>query len=153
MHWGLWVIAGFGLLAAELLTPGGFFLFFFGIAGILVGGLTATGLLESARVQWALFPGVAVTLLLLFRRRLVQRLDRARKAPSGSGALDSVEGEVATLLEDLPPGAVGKAELRGTPWSVKALEPVFLLKGQRCRVERVEGLTLLIRQESTKGNT
>ena len=28
-------------------------------------------------------------------------------------------GDVAVLLDDLPPGAVGKAELRGTAWSVR----------------------------------
>ena len=57
---------------------------------------------------------------------------------------------LATLLEDLPPGAVGKAELRGSGWTVRSVEPKTLAKGARCRVERVEGLTLWIRPETLK---
>jgi membrane protein implicated in regulation of membrane protease activity len=30
MSWWLWVLAGLALLGAELLAPGGFFVFFFG---------------------------------------------------------------------------------------------------------------------------
>ncbi len=65
--------------------------------------------------------------------------------------MDTVVGEVATLSEDLPPGAVGKAQLRGSVWTVKSLEEKPLAKGQRCIVERVEGLTLWIRAESRQG--
>ena len=148
MYWWLWIILGFGLLAAELLTPGGFFLFFFGIAGLLVGLLALVGLIEDPLLEWGLFSISAVASLLLFRRRLLDRVHRSRR-----GSIDSVEGEVAVLLEDLPTGAVGKAELRGTPWSVRALEPVPLVKGQRCLVERVDGLTLLIRPEPTQGKS
>jgi membrane protein implicated in regulation of membrane protease activity len=42
---------------------------------------------------------------------------------------------------------VGKAELRGTPWEARSATGGALAKGQRCRVERVEGLMLLLRPE------
>jgi membrane protein implicated in regulation of membrane protease activity len=56
-------------------------------------------------------------------------------------------GEVAVLLEDLPPGSVGKAELRGAVWRVRGPADQTLGKGQRCTVERVQGLDLWVRPE------
>ena len=51
------------------------------------------------------------------------------------------------FLEDLPPGAVGKAELRGTAWSARHEGPETLPRGRRCRVQRVEGLMLFVQAE------
>jgi len=82
-------------------------------------------------------------LLLLLRRPLLERSKTRRLPP-----IDSLLGEVATLLEDLAPGAVGRAELRGSSWSVRSAEPKMLSKGARCRVERVDGLTLWVRPET-----
>ena len=86
---------------------------------------------------------LAVGSLLLFRRRLLARL-RASGDVAMTGGL---VGDIAVLLDDLPPGAVGKAELRGTAWSVRHDGPALLARGQRCRVERVEGLTLHVKPE------
>ena len=60
-------------------------------------------------------------------------------------AVDGLAGEDAVVLEDVAPGSVGKAELRGTTWSARSTSLGALVKGQRCKVERVEGLTLWIR--------
>jgi hypothetical protein len=59
--------------------------------------------------------------------------------------MDTLEGELAIPMDDLAPGAVGKAELRGTSWTAQNADDRPLAKGQRCRVVRVEGLTLFIR--------
>jgi len=66
---------------------------------------------------------------------------------SSDPAVENVVGEQATLLEDLPAGGEGRAELRGTPWSARAVDGVALAKGQRCRVDRIDGLTLWLRAE------
>ena len=44
MAWWIWVLGGLVLLLAEVLTPGGFFVVFFGAGAILVGALKAAGL-------------------------------------------------------------------------------------------------------------
>src|SRR3972149_5155851 len=41
MPWWIWVLAGLGLLIAEVASPGGFFAVFFGVAAILVGVVKA----------------------------------------------------------------------------------------------------------------
>jgi membrane protein implicated in regulation of membrane protease activity len=142
MTWWAWVLLGLGLLGLEILTPGGFFVLFFGLAALVVGALAGLGLTGPAWLQWFLFSLLAVGSVVLFRRRLVERL-RA----SGDAAVGSLVGDVAILLDDLAPGAVGKAELRGTAWSVRHDGPEPLVRGRRCRVERVEGLLLHVRPE------
>ena len=58
-----------------------------------------------------------------------------------------MEGETALVTEDVAPGGVGKAEMRGTSWTARTSAATLLARGQRCRVERVEGLTLWLRPE------
>jgi len=144
VSWWLWIVLGLALLAGELATPGGFYVLFFGIGALLVGGLTASGLLESGSLQWLLFPALSVGALAVFRRRLLA----AFETPVRRDAIDALRGEVATLGEDIAPGAVGKAELRGTSWTVRNVDARPLRAGERCRVDRAEGLTLLVRGES-----
>ena len=143
MNWWVWVLIGLALAGLELVTPGGFFVMFFGAGAILVGLVLVVGIGISPWLQWLLFSVFSVASLLLLRGRLV-RMTQAR-APDH--AVDSVQGEIATPLEDLAPGAVGKAELRGTAWSAHNGDSRPVAKGQRCRVTRVDGLTLWIRAE------
>jgi membrane protein implicated in regulation of membrane protease activity len=140
----MWILFGLALLGGELATPGGFYVLFFGVGALLVGGLAATGWLVAPSAQWLLFPALSVGALLLFRRRLLA----AFESPLRRDAIDALRGEVATLGEDIAPGAVGKAELRGTSWTVRNTDTRLLRAGERCRVERAEGLTLLVRGES-----
>ena len=56
-------------------------------------------------------------------------------------------GERALVTEDVAPGGVGKAEMRGASWTARTAGAVVLARGYRCIVERVEGLTLWLRAE------
>jgi len=146
MAWWLWILLGVALLAVEIVVPGGFFVLFFGIGAVLVGVLAAAGLAEAAWLQWLLFSVVSVGAVALLRRRLLERLQRGEA--SGIVA-EGYIGEMAELLDDLSPGQIGKAELRGTLWNVRSDEPHPLPRGQRCRVARVDGLVLWVRPDRT----
>ena len=141
MTWWMWVVLGIALLAAEMATAGGFFAIFFGIAALLVGILGSLGWAGGDAVQWLLFSILSVVGVAVFRKPLMKafKLDQAKKS------VDSIAGEEAVVIEDIAPGWVGKAELRGTTWSARSTSPDALPKGRRCRVERVEGLTLWVR--------
>jgi membrane protein implicated in regulation of membrane protease activity len=143
MTWWMWVLAGLALFAFELLTPGGFFVVFFGVGALVVGLLSGLGLIHGP-VEWLIFSGVSIVSLLLFRKPLLEWMKR-REVPRAP--VDSLVGETAVLTEDLPAGGVGKAELRGTSWNVRAREGAGLTRGQRTKVERVDGLTLWVRAE------
>jgi membrane protein implicated in regulation of membrane protease activity len=88
-----------------------------------------------------LFSIFAAGATTLFRQRVLNRF--GPRMPSGE--VDTLIGEVATALEGIQPGAVGKAELRGSSWTAFNSGSRQLERGQRCRVERVDGLTLFIR--------
>ncbi|HYV17493.1 MAG TPA: NfeD family protein [Verrucomicrobiae bacterium] len=143
MTWWMWVLAGLALFAFELLTPGGFFVIFFGVGALVVGLLSGLGLIHGP-VEWLVFSGVSIVSLLLFRKPL---LDWMKQREGPRAPVDSLIGETAVLTEDLPAGGVGKAELRGTSWNVRAREGTGLPRGQRTKVERVDGLTLWVRVE------
>lgn len=144
MTWWLWILLGLVLLGLELSTPGGFFIAFFGAGALVVGILTGAGIVGPVWLQWLLYSILSIVFLLLFRRPLLEWMKRREpKRP----AVDAIEGETAILTEDLAAGGVGKAELRGTTWTVRSHDNRALPSGQRCRVERVDGLMLWVRAE------
>ena len=61
--------------------------------------------------------------------------------------LDTVVGDIALPLDDIVPGAVGRAELRGTVWSARNASHLAIMKGQRCRVVRMNGLMIFLEPE------
>jgi inner membrane protein len=142
MAWWLWVLGGLLLLVAEVATPGGFFVIFFGAGAILVGVATALGWSGPAWAEWLAFSVLSVALLVVFRRPLMRRFNLNTSKP-----VDRLESESAVVTETVAPGGQGKAELRGTPWAARTSGSSTLAPGQRCRVERVEGLTLWVRAE------
>jgi len=142
MVWWLWMLLGLALLFIEVATPGGFVALFFGLSAIVVGGVTALGLAGPAWMQWLLFSGLSIVALLGLRGPL-----KARFNVGAGKAVDSMVGESAVVTEEVPPGGVGKVELRGATWSARTNGGAALGKGQRCRVERVEGLTFWVRPE------
>jgi len=144
MTWWLWTAVGVVLAALELLSPGGFFIIFFGVAALVVGGLELSGLLPQAWMQWLVFPIVALLALKFFRRPLLARM---RLADPGKDDVDSLVGAVAMAADSIVPGGHGHAELRGTTWSARNVSDVPLTAGQRCRVVAVQGLMLDLRSE------
>lgn len=144
MVWWYWMLLGLALLGTELITPGGFYILFFGIAALIVGALSGLGVQLSDWMQWLLFSGLSVVSLILFRNPLLAKM----KSLEGQRPdVDSMIGEQAVATEHLAPGAQGKAELRGSAWTARNASQEPLRKGQRCVVERVEGLTLWIKPE------
>jgi membrane protein implicated in regulation of membrane protease activity len=144
MIWWYWMLLGLVLLGVEMVTPGGFYILFFGLAALIVGSLAGMGIAQADWLQWLLFPGLAILSLLVFRGPLLARLNKQDK---GLPAVDTLAGESAIPLEDLAVSGTGKAELRGTTWTAHNAGPSPLIKGQRCKVERIEGLTIWIAAE------
>lgn len=138
----MWVLLGFALMLGEVVTPGGFFFLFFGVGGLAVGALVWAGLGGPAWVQWLLFTVVSLACLIPLRARLLRRVQG-----DGGPPVDSLVGQVAVCLEDLAPGQVGKAELRGTAWSARNAGTRAIPRGGRSRVLRVDGLMLWVESE------
>jgi inner membrane protein len=144
MVWWYWMVLGLALLGAEMTTPGGFYIIFFGLSALFVGTLAGLEIVNMDWLQWLLFSVIAIGSLLLFRGPLLARMNDGRKA---AAEVDSLVGEVVIPLEALPAGATGKAELRGTTWTAKNVGTTAFHKGQRGKVTNVDGLTLWITTE------
>ena len=81
--------------------------------------------------------------LWLFREKLLQTFQ-----DKSQHTVDSFIGEIAKVVDEIAVNGVGKVELRGASWSARNVGATPLSIGGRCRVERVEGLTLFVRAEN-----
>jgi membrane protein implicated in regulation of membrane protease activity len=144
MDWWIWILLGLVLLLAELVTPGGFYILFFGLGGIAVGLLSVFEAAGPIWFQIVLFSIISVFSLWFFREKLLE----LTRGPS-MDRVDTYIGETAVVLDDISVNGIGKAEMRGTPWTTRNVSGRPLARGERCKVERVEGLTIFVRAETT----
>jgi membrane protein implicated in regulation of membrane protease activity len=147
MLWWYWITLGLILAMLELVTPTSFFLLFFGCGAVIVGLLAMADVAGPAWVQWLLFTVVSVLALAFFRGPLLRRV---RRDDWMRPPVDALTEDIATTLEEIAPGSIGRVELRGTAWSARNIGAGVLSKGQRCAVQRVDGLTLFIVPEGAK---
>ena len=143
MTWWLWLLLGMILAALEMVSSGGFYLIFFGVAAMFIGLMSLIGLAGPLWLQWVVFALLSVVMLLAFRRPILRMIQ------VDSSQVDSLVGETAVVIDHLiAPGAVGRAELRGSTWSARNLHTADLAHGQRCRVARVDGLMIFLLPEA-----
>jgi membrane protein implicated in regulation of membrane protease activity len=144
MAWWIWILCGLLLLLAEIVTPGGFYFIFFGIGAVVVGVLAGFEAAGPLWFQFILFSVLSVVALWFFREKLLQL---TRAAPRHK--IDSLIGEIAVAVDAIAINSIGKAEMRGTSWNARNVGNKPLAPGERAKVERVEGLTIFVRSEST----
>ncbi len=140
--WWLWMLIGIVLLVAEILTPGGFYIIFFGASALCVGVLKLSGFIDGLAGEGLLFAGLAVAGVAFFRKPLLERFRHLRVPP---GQVDALTSEIAVAIADIPARSLGKVELRGTVWSAQNIGESPILKAGRCRIDSVDGLTLNVR--------
>ena len=145
LTWWMWMILGMVLLACEMLAPGTFFFMFLGISGLLTGLVALLAPDLPAWVPWLLYSIFAAISLVFFRKPLMEKFKLSGKH---GHKVDSLASETATALEDIPPGAMGKVELRGAAWSGRNIGDRPVKRSERLTVERVDGLTLQIRGQA-----
>jgi membrane protein implicated in regulation of membrane protease activity len=143
MLWWHWLVIGLILVALEMAASGGFYVIFFGIAALAIAGLHLIDVAGPVWVQLLLFSVISVGSLLFFRARLLTWLQVEQVGPD----VDSLVGDTAVPLEDIPAGAVGRAELRGTVWSARNQDAATLARGQRCKVVEVDRLMIFLKPE------
>lgn len=140
MQWWTWIVLGGLLLAAEIFLPTDFFLVFFGVAALLLGLLGLLGVDLPIAAQWLLFAALSVVSLLLLRKRIKARLNH----PSMPD-VDALIGKTGIARDAIAPGGTGRIELHGTTWAARNRDDRAIHRGDECRVEAVEGVTLDVR--------
>jgi membrane protein implicated in regulation of membrane protease activity len=140
MQWWAWTAVGAILLGSELaFVDAQFYLVFVGAAALVVGFLCLAHADLAVWLQWLIFTALAVASMVGFRRRIYERMRRTLpKVKSGP------EGEVVTLAAELPPGGTCRIEYRGSSWSAINCGTSVIAAGARARIDRVDGLTLVV---------
>jgi inner membrane protein len=140
LTWWTWIIGGAILFGAELaFIDAQFYLVFVGAAALIVGLLVAS-MAVASWAQWALFALLSIGSMALFRGRIYRRL-RGHPPEVHAGPI----GGVLILPVALVPGQSCQAEHAGSFWTVQNDSAVPLASGDRVRIARVQGLTLLVR--------
>lgn len=136
-----WLVFGLLLLVTELLNLGGFYLLFFGIGALLVGLAVVFLPDASLTLQISSFLAISVFSALFLRRPLLQKVRGLRPVRN----VENIAGETALILESIPPGSEGRAELRGAHWTARNIGDIPLAASERYTVDHIEGLLLCIR--------
>ncbi len=139
MDWWIWTLIGFFFLTLEFVSTT-MHSAFFAAGAFLVAILVALHLGGPLWAQILTFTLFSLLTLLILRPIVVQKLKLSQ-----TKVVDTMIGEQAIAMEDLPPAALGKAEMRGSTWNARNVGETALVRGQRATVEKVEGLVLHLR--------
>jgi inner membrane protein len=144
MHWWAWILIGAIFLGSELaFVDAQFYLVFVGAAAFVIGLLQMAGLGAAVWLQWLIFAVLAAASMLTFRRPIYERMRRKlpimRQGPAG---------DTVTLPQTLSPGETCRLEFRGSSWNVTNAGKEAIAAGCKARIERVDGLTLVVHDKS-----
>jgi inner membrane protein len=140
MQWWAWIAVGAILLGSELaFVDAQFYLVFIGASALIVGLAQVVGLNLAVWLQWLIFAVLACGSMAVFRRRIYEHLRRKLPIMKQGPA-----GESVVMPSALAPGATCRLEFRGSSWSAINAGPSVIVEGSRARIERVDGLTLVV---------
>ena len=139
MEWWFWVLLAFLLLTIEFFATTAH-VGFFAVGAFLVAILVGLGFDITLWAQLLIFAISSVVLLIFVRPIVVRKLGLSK-----THVVDTMIGEQAIVLGDVAVAGEGRAEMRGSTWTARNVGEIPLLKGQRCVVEKVVGLTIYVR--------
>lgn len=90
--------------------------------------------------QVLLFLIISSVLLIFTRPIAVKKLKVGREKTN----TDSLIGEKALVIKDICEFDKGMVKIHGMEWSAQSVDGKTLAKGERCIVERIEGVTLMV---------
>ena len=139
MSWWIWVLIGIALLAAEFASTT-MHIGLFAVGAFVVALLVALGVEMPLWAELLTFTVVSLLGFFFLRPWLVRKLKL-----QSTRVVDSLVGEQATTIDEIPIAGLGKAEMRGSTWSARNIGETVLPRGQRCVVAAVDGLVIHVR--------
>ena len=133
-----WLIAGFILMALELLAPG-VFMFWLGLAALLVG-LLSFAINPSWQSQLLMFAVFAVAAVPLWRRVARSNSDVSKSNPFLNKRTDALVGRVFTLEKPIIDGS-GTVKIDDTIWRVAGPDTPA---GSRVKIVQADGASLTV---------
>ncbi|MEN1729384.1 MAG: NfeD family protein [Pseudomonadota bacterium] len=141
-HYWFWLILGALLILSEFFLTG-IVAVFFGVGAILVGVLTAVGLIDSLWEQILVFSVLSVG-ALLFARDRIKVWFRGSVSDRWDGDKDVLfsRGDRATVSSTFVDG-IGKVRLSGTDWKAES-DDADLAEGATVWITGHRGITLQV---------
>ena len=133
-----WLIFGFILMALELLAPG-VFMFWLGLAALLVGLLSFV-FNPSWQTQLLMFAVFSVAAVPLWRRFALKSAAASQSNPFLNKRTDALVGREFTLEKPIVDGS-GTVRIDDTIWRVAGPDAPA---GSRVRVVRADGASLTV---------
>jgi inner membrane protein len=133
-----WLIFGFIIMALELIAPG-VFLFWFGLAALLVG-LVSFVLHPSWQAQLLMFAVFAVAAVPLWRRLSRSNREASKSNPFLNRRAAALVGRVFTLEKPIIDGS-GTVRVDDTIWRVAGPDTPA---GSRVKVVQADGANLTV---------
>ncbi|MGH3933913.1 MAG: NfeD family protein [Pseudonocardiaceae bacterium] len=133
----VWLVAGFLLIAAEVLSAE-FVLIMLGVGALVAAGAAALG--ASLWLEIVAFAGASIALITVARPVIKRRLHTAL-VPTNTEALVGDKAVVVSTVD----AHGGKVKLRGELWSARAFDETEVLEpGQRVTVINISGATAIV---------
>ncbi len=139
MPWWAWLIFGGVLAALELLGDTAFYLIFFALAALGVGLLGVAGAGLPLWAQWVLFAAAAIVSMVLFRKKLYERMRGGLPGFDGGA-----QGAVVDVTEDVATGGRVRVQMRGSEWTATNIGDAPIAAGSQARVVGTKGAGLEI---------
>ncbi len=118
-----------------------------GVASLIAGGLLLFNTSQpSLRVSWVVLV-IAAIIVFAFFALVIRKAAQATRRPHATGA-ESLVGTTGTVTSPLTPQ--GRVRLHGETWRART-EGGELSKDETVEVERIEGLTLVVRRLDRPG--
>ena len=133
-----WLIFGFVLMALELIAPG-VFLFWFGLAALLVG-LVSFALHPSWQSQLLMFAVFAVAAVPIWRRLSRSSREASKSNPYLNRRAAALVGRVFTLEKPIIDGS-GTVRVDDTIWRIAGPDTPA---GSRVKVVQADGANLTV---------
>ena len=133
-----WLIFGFILMALELIAPG-VFLFWFGLAALLVG-LVSFAVNPSWQAQLLMFAVFALAAVPLWRRLALSHSHASLSNPFLNRRTAALVGRVFTLEKPIVDGA-GTVRIDDTIWRVAGPD---VPAGSRVKIVQADGASLTV---------
>ena len=99
-------------------------------------------------VQCVLFALVAL-LLLFFTRPLAVKFLHAKREKTNA---DSLIGKKALVLQTITEWEKGQVKINGAVWTAASVDGTALPAGEECIIERIEGVTLIVKETDASEN-
>src|ERR1700758_850795 len=133
-----WLIFGFILMALELIAPG-VFLFWFGLAALLVG-LVSFAVQPSWQTQLLMFAVFALAAVPLWRRLALNHSGVSQSNPFLNRRTAALVGRVFTLEKPIIDGS-GTVRIDDTVWRIAGPDAPA---GSRVRIVQADGASLTV---------